>query len=121
MRAAPFHFVYLSEMNDSSLDDLLRQSASRSEAALPGTFQQNVRREIRQRKETEPRFAGSLFDLVLRPQVLFASLVLAVALGIGFGARSEDPTIAETRRALELEVFSASAPALPSTLLADRL
>lgn len=112
-------------MDDPSLDSLLNRLRDRREAALPGTFEQNVWREIRLRKssslEVEGSFWSRALDLILRPQTVAVSLAVALALGVGLGGRGTEPHTAQTHAALDLQVFGSASPSLPSTLLSARL
>jgi hypothetical protein len=111
-------------MDEKSLDELLRQ---RREAAgsslLPPNFKQNVWREIRLRSASESSGLGKFtgWHWLLRPQFVTALLVLALLVGIGLGSRQADPLALSTKQALNLDVFGATAPALPSTLLSSNL
>ena len=111
-------------MDQSSLDQLLQQRREKPAPVLPGSFSQNVWREIRQRKAArEPAASVSLWHWLLRPQIVLAALTLAIAVGVAVGAGNWAPVsqAAQTREALDLEVFGRDASALPSTLLANNL
>ena len=107
-------------MDHSSLDRLLQERREKAASALPGSFSQNVWREIRQRKATrEPSVNPASFWLwLLRPQAVLAALALAITVGIGVGSRSPVSSAARAHQALDLQVFGGEAAALPSTLLA---
>jgi len=110
-------------MDDQSLDSLLRQRRDSFQASLPATFQQNVAREIRSRRGSTasalPEVIG--WQWLLRPQLVTALLALAMLIGIGLGSRQDGRTAVGTEQALHLEVFGATAPSLPSTLLSANL
>lgn len=109
-------------MDDQNLDLLLVQ---RREAPLPHlttNFQQGVWREISSRKagagEHHGSWFGWLFEPLLKPAMAFAALALALVMGIGLGATAlADSKKAQTRLALDLQVFGSSSPSLPATLL----
>ena len=111
-------------MDEKSLDQFLRWrgDAVRS-SSLPPNFQQNVRREIRQRAAAETSGFGALFgwQLLLRPKFVAATLALAMFVGIGLGSRQPDRLAMTTEQALHLDVFGATPPTLPSTVLSTRL
>jgi negative regulator of sigma E activity len=108
-------------MNQSSLDRLLQQRWKQAEGTLPGSFSQNVWREIRQRKaDEEPStIAVSFWHWLLQPPAVAAALVLAVTVGVGVGSRPPISSAARAHQALDLQVFGGQASALPSTLLAN--
>lgn len=89
---------------------------------LPGSFSQNVWREIRQRKaDQEPNIsAASFWYWLVRPHAVLAALALAITVGVGVGSRSSAAPAAQAHEALDLQVFGGKAAALPSTLLAKR-
>ena len=111
-------------MDEKSLDQLLRERADviRS-SSLPPNFQQNVRREIRQRTASETSGIGAFFgwQWLLRPQFVAAMLAVAMLVGIGLGSRQPDRLAMATKQALHLDVFSAAPPTLPSTVLSTKL
>ena len=110
-------------MDEKSLDQLLRRrgEALRS-SSLPANFKQNVRREIRQRA-TEPSGVGAFFgwQWLLRPQFVAAMLAVAILVGVGLGSRQPDRLAMTTEQALNLDVFGATPPTLPSTVLSAKL
>ena len=110
-------------MDEKSLDKLLRRrgDALRS-SSLPANFQQNIRREIRQRA-TEPSGVSSFFgwQWLLRPQFVAAMLAVAMLVGVGLGSRQPDRLAMATKQALHLDVFGAAPPTLPSTVLSTKL
>ena len=110
-------------MDDNSLDELLEQRRNTGASSLPANFQQNVRREIRLRSASE-KSAPDVFHVwqwLLRPQLVTALLIVAIFIGIGVGGRRNDGSASHTRQALNLDVFGATAPTLPSTLLSSNL
>ena len=111
-------------MDEKSLDQLLRHRGdSVRSSSLPATFQQNVRREIRQRRETKTSEVGAFFgwQWLLRPQFVTAMLAVAMLVGIGVGSRQPDRVAVTTKQALNLDVFGATPPTLPSTVLSAKL
>lgn len=110
-------------MDDFSLDRLLRERREQGRTNLPGSFSQNVWREIRQQKaqRTPSTLASALWNLLLRPQMVGVTLGMAITLGVGVGVQHDSTGAAQTHVALDLNVFGASSPALPATLLASKL
>lgn len=106
-------------MDDSTLTNLLAQLRAAPLPAVPGSFRQDVWRTIRLRssRATESWWAW-FFEPLLRPAMAAASLALAIVVGASLGVATLDSRTADTRHALGLEVFSTSAPALPTTLMA---
>ncbi len=109
-------------MDDQNLDQLLAQRRALPLPSLPGSFQQDVWRAIRQRKaalaESPHPWLAWLLEPLLHPAMLFGALSLAVMLGVGVGSAASDHRAAQTRSALDLEVFGSASPALPATLIA---
>jgi hypothetical protein len=109
-------------MNDRNLDELLRNYADCPVPSLPGSFTQDVLREIRLRK-TSPRPAESwlseLYTLVFRPGFLAASFSLAIMVGIAFPAMMRPTNPSAIASSLGLDVFSRSMTELPSGTLAN--
>ena len=109
------------EFPGRSLDALLRRYAAGPVPPVPGDLESRVRREIRLRqtrgRSLENRLARWLWPWH-EPRVAFAGVAAAALIGVGMswtapaGGRG-----AGTRQALDLGVFSADAPALPSTRL----
>ncbi len=110
-------------MDEKSLDQLLRQRGDAVHSSLPPNFQQNVWRQIRLRREASGSAfpVDSLWQWLLRPQLVAAGLAVALFVGIGLGSRQPDRLALNTRHALNLDVFGAAAPTLPSTMLASNL
>ena len=109
-------------MDDRNLDHLLAKRREAPLPSLPATFQQDVWREIRQRKAEAGERRGAWFDWLLeplfKPAMAFAALSLALVLGVGLGSTaSADSRNAQTRLALDLQVFGSSSPSLPATLM----
>ncbi len=109
-------------MDDRNLDHLLAQRRDAPLPAVPTSFQQDVWREIRQRKAAsgEPRGAwfGWLLEPLFKPAMAFAAMALALVMGVGLGRTAlADSRNTQTRVALDLQVFGSSSPALPATLM----
>lgn len=108
-------------MNNSKLDDLLAGLAERKVPDLPGSFSQNVFREIRlheSRTDESQLWLARLLQFWLQPK----TFALAVTAAVIFGAvvpitfKTDSTSLAVT--GLDLNVFSSSAPNAPSGLLA---
>lgn len=109
-------------MDENSLDELLRQRAQKTGGSLPPNFQQNVWREIRQRRAAETAGSGAwVWQWLLRPQLVAVVLAVAMAVGAGLGSRHPERVELNTNKALDLDVFGASPRTLPSTVLSARL
>lgn len=112
-------------MDDPTLNQVLQQLRQRTgRASLPSSFQQNVWRAIRQRRAAKAGWVpwwAALAEGLLMPRTVFASLTVAVALGVAMGARTSQPSADHAREALDLGVFGHEAPALPATLLAAKI
>lgn len=110
-------------MTETTLEELLRQRRRAGEASLPSSFQQNVWREIRIGGASEGGEFGilSMLQWLLRPQYVTGLLAVALLVGIGVGSRRDNRTASTTTQALNLDVFGATAPTLPSTLLDSNL
>ena len=113
---------------DQTLDDLLRRYAQAPVPPMPGDLEGRVWREIRRRQAVgEERSDGGEWlarwlRLWREPRVAFAGVAAAAAVGVAMswtmGGPAVDAARADgTRQALDLGVFAAEAPALPSTLL----
>ncbi len=78
-------------MDGNSLDDLLRTRRGSLGSALPLNFQQNVLREIRQRRHSDVPEHGafSAWQWLLRPQFVTVLLAMAMFVGIGLGSRQK--------------------------------
>lgn len=107
-------------MNDQTLDALLVDLAHQQIPDLPGSFPHDVLREIRLMQnhsgEKESWF-GTLLHQWLRPRVFAVSMAVAMTMGIvlPITVMENDPSLAVS--SLDLNVFSNSAPNLPSGLL----
>jgi hypothetical protein len=110
-------------MDEKSLDELMRYRREAAASSLPPNFQQNVWRDIRQGAPPQESWfdSFSFWRWVLRPRFVAALLAIAMFVGIGLGSRQQDRNASSASQALNLEVFGATPPALPSTLLASNL
>lgn len=109
-------------MNEQNLDQLLALRQERPLPTLPGSFQQDIWREIRHRKLEAIGHRSSWFswflEPLLQPATTFATLSFAVLLGIGMGTSAlAESRNTQARFALNLQVFSSTSSALPATLL----
>ncbi len=109
-------------MDDRNLDHLLAQRRDAPLTAVPANFQQDVWREIRQRKTASGELRGAWFGWLLeplfKPAMAFAAMALALVMGVGLGTTAvADSRNMQTRLALDLQVFGSSAPSLPATLM----
>ena len=109
-------------MDDRNLDHLLAQRRDAPLPEVPANFQQDVWREIRQRKAETGRhhaaWFGWLLEPLFRPAMAFSALALALVMGVGLGTTAlADSRNMQTRIALNLQVFSSSSPSLPATLM----
>ncbi len=110
---------------DRHLDDLLRRLVEAPVPPVPGNLESRVWREIRARQANAPGRPDSGGDWVAgwlrlwrEPRVAFAGAVGAVLIGVGMGwTGMAEARATGTRQALNLGVFSAEAPSLPSSLL----
>lgn len=113
--------VYLPCMDDTELNHLLRLHRESRRPVPPAHLAQNVWREIRRRKAEAAEaggWLGWLLEPFRRPRMVAPALALALVLGVAVGVAGVPAKANPARYALDLEVFSPSAPSLPSTLLA---
>ena len=109
-------------MDDQNLDHLLAQRRDAPLPAVPTRFQQDIWREIRQRKAETGRhhvaWFGWLLEPLFKPAMAFSAMALALVMGVGLGttALAESRNM-QTRLALDLQVFGSSSPSLPATLM----
>ena len=109
-------------MDDRNLDYLLARHREAPLPLLPATFQRSVWREIRRLKaeaaEHHDAWFCWLLEPLFKPAMAVAALALALVLGVGLGTTAlADSRNAQTRLALDLQVFGSSSPSLPATLL----
>ncbi len=106
-------------MDDSDFNQLIKAVARRSPAPLPGSFGQDVLREIRLREDRHGGWLQEICHLFLHPRLLAGSTAVVLAVALVFPAmisRAAEPTRAADH--LGLGVFSVSSSNLPSGLLA---
>ncbi len=108
-------------MNDSKLDDLLAELARRKAPDLPGSFSQDVLREIRLRgsrsNESVP-WMVRLLQSWLQPRSFALAVTAAVVFGAALPITWKSDSGSQAAASLDLNVFSSSAPNAPSGLLA---
>lgn len=108
-------------MNHQNLDHLLARHRDVPLPRLPGSFQQDVWRAIRQRKamlaESWHACLGRLLEPLLNPAMVAGALTIAIVLGVSVGGIASDRRMTRTRLALDLEVFGSASPGLPATLI----
>lgn len=104
-------------MDETQLDNLLRQHRERPVPPVPANLAQNVWREIRRRRAAGEGWLAWLIEPFCRPSLVMPALALSVLLGVGLGVMMVQAQPSPARAALDLEVFSPSPPSLPSTLL----
>ena len=102
-------------MNNQDLDDLLRRIRHLAAYRPSPNFASNVWREIRKRKQAQKTTYRSSLAALLRPAFAGAAVGLALVIGISGGVLS--CLESQSKDAFGMEVFSAEAPALPSTVL----
>ena len=106
-------------MDDRTLTNLLAQLRAAPLPAIPGSFRQDVWRTIRQRSsQSAESWWAWFFEPLLKPAMAVSALALATVVGASLSVAMIGSRTAETRHALGLEVFSPSAPTLPTSLMA---
>jgi hypothetical protein len=108
-------------MNDRDIDELLREYADSPVPSLPGSFTQDVLREIRLRNadlDHGESWLSEVYALFLRPGLVAVTFSIAVAIGVAYPAMMSSPNSAIAVSSLGLDVFSHSTSHLPSELLA---
>ncbi len=106
-------------MGSSNLQDALNQSAAQYMPELSGKFEQNVWRAIQSRKMNDARESiwAAFITICLRPTWAIAASVVVLCISISFGTMEVNMSQNTAHAQLNLGVFSAEAPTLPSTLL----
>jgi hypothetical protein len=107
-------------MNDQKLDDLLVDLARERIPELPGSFSQDVLREIRLRQdhtEEKDSWFGAVLHPWLWPRVFAVSLTAAVTMGLVLPLAVLGNNASMAISSLDLNVFSNFTPNLPSGLL----
>lgn len=116
----PLGSRYTFGMKPCDLNDALEALAARRLPDPPAALARNVWREIRVRRAQPVRegiFEGWVSAL-LRPRWILSAATMTIAVSVTFGML-EDSSAANVHASLNLSVFSASAPALPSTLISQ--
>jgi len=106
-------------MNRNDLNEALKQISEHRVPTPPANISQNVWREIRLRRGPMPTREGffeGCVNALLRPRWALSAASMAVGISITFGVL-EGATVANAHTSLDLNVFSATAPTLPSTLI----
>lgn len=107
-------------MDEHDVEKLLTRLASRPVPELPANFEQRVWREIRSRSAVSVR--ESVWDMFvaafLRPGWAISATVVTLLVSVSFGAFENTASHSAAHLSLNLGVFSADAPTLPSTLMA---
>lgn len=111
------YFVILHMMSDK-LTKLLEALAQQATPTPPVDLHSAVWREIRRRKDISSSWVEELTALLWRPRFACSSLALAVMMGASTAWfwSAHAPTRSHVQ-ALDMDVFSATAPSLPSTVL----
>lgn len=98
-------------MNKYHLDELLENYAKKSAPPLPGSFSQNVLREIRLRKAAQqesPGWLSEIYSWVFHPRLLTASLSLAIIVAVLIPSIIPSPSSSQAAHGLGLDVFSSA-------------
>jgi hypothetical protein len=107
-------------MNGNDLNEALKRISGNPIPTPPANMSQNVWREIRLRRGSLPTREGffeSCVNALLRPRWALSAATMAIGISITFGLL-ENANASNAHASLDLNVFSATAPTLPSTLLA---
>lgn len=105
-------------MERHDLQNALNELSARPVPELPLNFEQNVWREIRSRSCVQKPAWDALITNFLRPSWALSAAAVVLLISISFGAKGIGQAHGIAHDSLNLDVFSADAPALPSTLLA---
>ena len=93
------------------LDELLKSYAERPIPPLPGSFSQNVLREIRLQKTAQQKSAGwtaEIYQWLFRPQLLAASAMIAICVGVIAPSMISSTSSSLAATGLGLQVFSSA-------------
>lgn len=107
-------------MNRNDLNEALKRLSENRIPTPPANMSQNVWREIRARRSLQPAREGffeGCVNALLRPRWALSAATMAVGISVAFSVL-EGANAANAHTSLDLNVFSATAPTLPSTLLA---
>lgn len=98
-------------MNTHELDHVLAELGTRPLPDLPGSFRQDVWRKIRQQQQEPVATWCEQMDqwlaVLLKPQPIFASLILAVMVGVS-GAAWVQPSQGLSKSGLDMALFGPS-------------
>ncbi|MGC1479365.1 MAG: hypothetical protein WA771_02580 [Chthoniobacterales bacterium] len=103
-----------------NLDSLLAAYREREIPELPGSFAQDVLRDIRQRRSAPEARRGwwqEFLEMACRPSRLVAGLSVAIAIGVLIPYTTLPSEASRSVQGLDLAVFSGAARNLPSGLL----
>lgn len=107
-------------MDKDEVAHALKRLAARPVPNLAADFEQRVRREIRLRKDANMR--DPIWDVLVaafvRPGWGLSALAMTLVVAVGFGAIEVAAPPRTAPLFVDVKVFSADAPSLPSTLLA---
>jgi len=106
-------------MKTNELDLLLDHLAARPLSAPPSNLVANVWREIRLRRDSAISPLEALANWFWRRQVAFASVSIAMVMGMVVALTWTQHARSDVSRALYLDVFSQRSPTLPSTYIAS--
>jgi len=104
-------------MKTNELDLLLDHLAARPLSAPPSNLVANVWREIRLRRDSAISPLEALADWFWRRQIAFASVPMAMVMGMVMALTWTQHARSDVSRALYLDVFSQRSPTLPSTYI----
>jgi hypothetical protein len=106
-------------MDKHDVENALKKLAGQPVPELPANFEQRVWREIRSRSAVSVR--ESVWDAFvaafLRPGWAISATVVTLLVSVSFGAFENTASRSAAHLSLNLGVFSADAPTLPSTLM----
>jgi hypothetical protein len=114
-------------MNEKEIDRVLQEIASEPIRSLPADFSKNVWHEIHRRESlaVQPsRFSvwlDGFLPMLQETRLAFGTFAVALGVGIFLGLSFFTQNISPASEAMDLQVFSAEARGIPSTLLAQRL
>lgn len=107
-------------MNRNDLNEALKRLSQKQIPTPPANLAQNVWREIRTRRSLLPvreGFFEGWVNALLRPRWALSAATMAIGISVAFSIM-EGVSASNAHASLDLNVFSATAPTLPSTLIA---